>query len=106
MDYRPSPPLPSSIARWLAILLVFCGVIPALAAEGRVALIIGNAAYTQKPLKNPVNDAEDLADFLKALPESIEQVGWLTPAQKTWLLQALARSARRTFPGQDLHGTP
>lgn len=24
----------------------------------------------------------------------------------TWLLQALARSARRTFPGQDLHGTP
>lgn len=67
MDYRPSPPLPSSIARWLAILLVFCGVIPALAAEGRVALIIGNAAYTQKPLKNPVNDAEDLADTLKGL---------------------------------------
>ena len=27
-------------------------------------------------------------------------------AAMTWLLQALARSARRTFPGQDLHGTP
>ncbi|PUA43065.1 MFS transporter [Pseudomonas protegens] len=32
---------------------------------------------------------------LKALPESIEQVDWLTPAQKTWLRQALQQEEQR-----------
>ena len=36
--------------------------------ERRVALVIGNAAYQQAPpLKNPVNDAQDIAKVLQAL---------------------------------------
>lgn len=33
--------------------------------ERRVALVIGNSAYTARPLKNPVNDAKDIAQFLR-----------------------------------------
>jgi len=39
---------------------------PAL-AERRVALVIGNGAYKESPLKNPVNDARAMATKLKAL---------------------------------------
>jgi len=35
--------------------------------EKRVALVIGNAKYDKAPLKNPVNDATDLAEKLKSL---------------------------------------
>jgi len=37
------------------------------AAEARTALVIGNGAYKDAPLKNPVNDARDIAQTLKAL---------------------------------------
>lgn len=36
-------------------------------AERRIALVIGNGAYTDSPLRNPVNDATDMATALKAL---------------------------------------
>ena len=36
-------------------------------AEKRVALVIGNGAYATSPLKNPVNDAHDLATVLRGL---------------------------------------
>ncbi|MDP3427229.1 MAG: caspase family protein, partial [Humidesulfovibrio sp.] len=35
--------------------------------ERRVALVIGNGSYKAAPLKNPVNDARDMAAALKAL---------------------------------------
>ncbi|HEU0143850.1 MAG TPA: caspase family protein [Nitrososphaera sp.] len=35
--------------------------------ERRVALVIGNAAYEIAPLKNPVNDAQDMAKALREL---------------------------------------
>ncbi len=35
------------------------------AAERRVALVIGNAAYESAPLKNPVNDARDISAALR-----------------------------------------
>lgn len=34
---------------------------------GRYALVIGNSAYSQKPLKNPSNDARDVAKALERL---------------------------------------
>lgn len=37
------------------------------AAEQRVALVIGNSNYMTAPLKNPVNDATDIASALKKL---------------------------------------
>ncbi len=52
----------------LVFLLLFAaaGGAPA-AAEQRVALVIGNAAYTFAALKNPVNDASDIAGALQRL---------------------------------------
>ena len=37
------------------------------AKEQRVALVIGNSAYKVSPLKNPANDAEDIARALRGL---------------------------------------
>jgi len=37
------------------------------ATEQRIALVIGNSAYSSGPLKNPVNDAADMAAMLKKL---------------------------------------
>jgi uncharacterized caspase-like protein len=36
-------------------------------AASRVALLIGNAAYAEAPLRNPVNDVRAVADALRAL---------------------------------------
>jgi formylglycine-generating enzyme required for sulfatase activity len=36
-------------------------------SEKRIALVIGNSAYTNTPLKNPVNDARDMANKLRKL---------------------------------------
>ena len=40
---------------------------PEAASEQRVALVIGNASYKVSPLRNPVNDATDVAGALKGL---------------------------------------
>ncbi|MBK7000389.1 MAG: caspase family protein [Rhodoferax sp.] len=50
------------------LLLLFLGVsLPSSAAERRVALVIGNASYAEKPLRNPVNDAELMQSTLRGL---------------------------------------
>jgi hypothetical protein len=36
-------------------------------SDKRIALVIGNGAYTNSPLKNPVNDAQDIAAKLRGL---------------------------------------
>ena len=52
----------------LALLAVFLLALSAPAqAERRTALVIGNGAYKDGPLKNPVNDARDMAAALKGL---------------------------------------
>ena len=56
--------------RWLVLvmtLLAAAAGIGAQQAEPRVALVIGNAAYASKPLKNPVNDARAMAATLRRL---------------------------------------
>ena len=35
-------------------------------AQKRIALVIGNSSYASRPLKNPVNDADDMTAFLKS----------------------------------------
>jgi len=50
--------------------VVLLGVAPLARAEGpppeaRTALIIGNAAYSFAPLKNPLNDVEAIAKALE-----------------------------------------
>lgn len=38
-----------------------------LSSDRRIALVIGNSSYKSSPLKNPVNDAEDIANRLRRL---------------------------------------
>ncbi len=54
---------------WLAVFVTMASVcMDAARAEKRVALVIGNAAYSGvTPLRNPVNDATDLTAALKQL---------------------------------------
>src|ERR1700693_4256442 len=55
----------------LSALAIFFGPTPA-AAEKRVALIIGNAKYVHvAPLRNPINDANLMADTLRDLGFSL-----------------------------------
>ncbi|MBU2547575.1 MAG: caspase family protein, partial [Proteobacteria bacterium] len=42
------------------------------AAEKRTALVMGNGSYRDSPLKNPVNDARDMAAALKALGFTVD----------------------------------
>ena len=73
----------SSIYAVRLLLACLCGVVmsahaqrtlsvaPAAANEQRVALVIGNAAYKEAPLRNPVNDATDMAAELKQMGFSV-----------------------------------
>jgi len=53
----------------LVLLFLFAHALaaPAARAAGRVALVIGNGSYKAAPLKNPVNDAKDMAAALRRL---------------------------------------
>ena len=53
-----------SFALLALLLLILAG--PAH-AERRIALVIGNAAYKEGPLRNPVNDARDMGTALRSL---------------------------------------
>jgi hypothetical protein len=54
------------IAAGIALGLAVAAPLPA-AAESRVALVIGNADYAVRPLRNPVHDARGVAESLRAL---------------------------------------
>jgi formylglycine-generating enzyme required for sulfatase activity len=52
----------------LLVIVGLAGIVlapSAAAIEGRVALVIGNSAYAASPLRNPANDAADLAAELE-----------------------------------------
>ncbi len=55
------------LIRLLACFAALCAAALPAAAEKRVALVLGNAAYKEAPLKNPVNDARAMAAKLKQL---------------------------------------
>jgi formylglycine-generating enzyme required for sulfatase activity len=55
-----------SLLKAVALALLVLLAVPVSAAE-RVALVIGNGAYADRPLRNPVNDAADLAAALERL---------------------------------------
>src|SRR5215813_4033887 len=70
-DRRPFPWTAVVMKIRLAVLLIalfsVAAVAPSLAAGERYALVIGNAKYpdAEAPLKEPINDARDVADELK-----------------------------------------
>lgn len=61
--------MPQVVCRFL--LLLACWIAPMSEAADRVALVIGNAAYESSPLRNPRNDADDIAALLRGLPEDL-----------------------------------
>src|SRR5881628_1390105 len=74
--------------RWLALLLwalsaacAAAGMRGVAVTEERIALVIGNAAYRNDPLDNPVNDARLIAQSLKqsgfsvSLQENLDRRG-------------------------------
>ena len=54
----------------ILLILINPSSLPA-ATEQRIALVIGNSSYSFSPLKNPVNDAADMATMLKKLGFSV-----------------------------------
>ena len=51
---------------WYGVLWMLLWPVLAL-SEPRTALVVGNASYADNPLRNPVNDARDMADTLWGL---------------------------------------
>ena len=75
--------------RCFAILLLCFTAVPARAEPGeRVALVVGNAAYPQAPLVNPLHDARAMADLLRRAGFSVDQELETSQAQLT---EAVAR---------------
>ena len=56
-----------SFVAFLVALIGWCSQAFAQPQETRVALVIGNGSYKNSPLKNPVNDARDMAVKLRGL---------------------------------------
>ncbi len=87
---------PRQLVRTLCAVLLLT-VLAATAASAdapqhRLALVIGNSAYESSPLKNPVNDANDMGKMLKGL--GFEVISLLNANQKQM------ESAIRTFQGK------
>ena len=55
----------SALIVFLTVLFGWCSQAIAQPQETRVALVIGNSNYKNSPLKNPVNDARDMATKLR-----------------------------------------
>ena len=82
--------------RWplLTLLLLLAGVLPA-AAQQRVALVLGNAAYSHAPrLLNPVRDAEGVAKRLRDLDFEVISGFDLTTAETEARIAQFAKLSR------------
>ena len=94
MDCRSSPIRRAArLAAALCVLLL--ALATAAAAETRVALVIGNGAYANlDPLKNPVNDASDIANSLRSLGFEVMSGTNLTKAGMTALISDFLEAAQ------------
>ncbi len=63
--------MPKKMFIVLFVAIFFCASSALANMERRTALVIGNSAYSSSPLKNPINDANDLAANLKKLGFSV-----------------------------------
>ena len=92
--------LPHRFASHLFVLLCvgLTSIAIAHAADRRVALVIGNAAYPAAPLNNPVNDARAIAAKLKAIGFEVIQRENLTSKQ---IGGALREFRSRLAPGAE-----
>jgi len=63
------------------ITLILCSQAFAQPRENRVALVVGNSAYKSAPLRNPTNDAKDMAAKLKGMGFTVIERNNLTVKQ-------------------------
>lgn len=90
----------SSILKFLPLtftfLLILLGLGAAASADNRMALVIGNSAYKNSPLVNPVNDATLMTNTLKAAGFSVTRL--INADQKTMkrALLNFSRTLRET----------
>lgn len=84
--------LAAAVLPFILAVLAFVLALPPAQAQSdsarRVALVIGNAAYADLPLANPVNDAEDLSAKLRQLGF---EVTTLTNRNRSQMTQAIVR---------------
>ena len=82
----------------LFVALILCTMFAAnaMAAERRVALVIGNSDYTESPLRNPCNDARDMAETLNRLGFEVIH---LENADKRAMVEAIRDFSKRAFEG-------
>lgn len=66
----------------------------ASSSSQRVALVIGNSAYTTAPLKNPVNDARAIAQALQELGFEVEYEENLSQNEMKRAIRAFGQKAR------------
>jgi PQQ-dependent catabolism-associated CXXCW motif protein len=66
----------------------------ATAGEQRVALVVGNSSYLIGPLKNPVNDAEDMAKVLPTLGFRVTLLRNATHQQMVEAINAFGQELR------------
>lgn len=66
---------------FIILSVVFSGVSFAQPKENRVALVIGNSGYKSAPLRNPTNDARDMAAKLKGMGFTVIERNNLTVKQ-------------------------
>lgn len=101
---QPSPP--ASLRRaaprhrpWLiAAACLLCAALSTLAHAQpgrRVALVIGNAAYEEAPLRNPVNDASDLAAALRRLGFDVTMLADRDRARTMQAVREFGQTARQ-----------
>ena len=81
-------------------ILVFMGFLtslqPAFAEESRYALVIGNGGYHGSPLRNPVNDANDMAKALTRIGFNVDKQ---INADRRQMREAVRRFADRIKRG-------
>lgn len=87
----------------LVVLIAICAVPPKGLAAKRVALVIGNSAYTDIPaLSNPKNDAELMADTLRALGFEVVRASDADRQHMVRSIRKFGRALRRA--GKDAVG--
>ena len=93
----PARPCLSHAGLWrmlVSLLLACCLSAGAQAAPGkRLALVVGNAAYEDAPLKNPVNDATDLSARLRQLGFEVTTLTNRNRSQLTAAIRDFGRAA-------------
>ena len=78
----------------ICLVLFLPGIVSA-AQEMRTALVIGNGAYSSGSLKNPVNDATDMATMLKNLGFSVTLKKEATLQEMDEAIEAFGNSLKR-----------